>query len=68
MVPIEVLRSIYTQFGIDIPAYNGDDSFKLPLPATYILDRNGKVLYDFVNADYTKRLEPEEIVAKLAGL
>ncbi|MCB1868534.1 MAG: AhpC/TSA family protein [Gammaproteobacteria bacterium] len=64
----EALRAIYQKIGIDVPAYNGDDSFKLPLPATYILEQDGVVLYDFVNADYTKRLEPEEIVARLAAL
>ena len=64
----EALRSIYQKIGIDVPAYNGDYSFRLPFPATYILDRNGVVLFDFVNADYTQRLEPAEIVARLAEL
>jgi len=64
----ETLRSIYQKNGLDIPAYNGDETFKLPLPATYILDTDGKVLFDFVDADYTRRLEPAEIVARLAGL
>ena len=64
----EALRAIYRKIGIDLPAYNGDDSFRLPLPAIYILDRDGTVLFDFVNADYTKRLEPAEILARLAAL
>ena len=64
----EALRESYQKIGIDLPAYNGDDSFRLPLPATYILDRGGKVLFDFVNADYTKRIEPDEILARLAAL
>lgn len=61
------LRPIYEKLGIDIPAYNGDASFRLPVPATYIVDRLGVIVYDFVNADYTQRLEPSEIVARLAG-
>lgn len=60
------LRPIYEKFGIDIPAFNGDDSFKLPVPATYIIGQDGVIIYDFVNADYTQRLEPAEIVAILA--
>ena len=64
----EALRGIYTKMGLDIPAYNGDDSFRLPVPATYIVDRSGVIRYAFVNADYTQRLEPSEIVAKLAEL
>ena len=63
----EALRPIYEQIGIDIPAYNGDASFRLPVPATYIVARDGAILFDFVNADYTRRLEPTEIVAWLAA-
>lgn len=62
------LRPIYENIGIDIPAYNGDDSFKLPVPATYIIGQDGVIVYDFVNADYTLRLEPAEIVTRLATL
>lgn len=64
----QALRPIYEKFGIDLVAYNGDDSFKLPVPATYIIGQDGVIVYDFVNADYTLRLEPSEIVAKLAAL
>jgi peroxiredoxin len=64
----QALRPLYEKFGTDLIAYNGDDSFKLPVPATYIIGQDGVILYDFVNADYTMRLEPSEIVAKLAEL
>ncbi|MDX8398848.1 MAG: peroxiredoxin-like family protein [Gallionellaceae bacterium] len=63
----EALRQIYEKFGIDLPAYNGDNSFKLPVPATYIIGWDGVIIYAFVNADYSMRLEPEEIVAILAS-
>ncbi|MCG8427311.1 MAG: AhpC/TSA family protein [Chromatiales bacterium] len=63
----EKLRPIYAKLGIDIPAYNGDESFKLPVPATYIVGEDGQVLYAFVNADYTQRMEPLDIVAALKG-
>lgn len=58
----ENLRPIYASFGIDIPAFNGDDTFELPMPATYVIDTNGIITYAFVDPDYTKRLEPTEIV------
>jgi peroxiredoxin len=64
----QALRPLCEKFGTDLIAYNGDDSFKLPVPATYIIGQDGVILYDFVNADYTVRLEPSEIVAKLAEL
>lgn len=64
----EALRPIYQGLGIDIPDYNGDNTFKLPIPATYIVGRNRVIAFDFVNADYTRRLEPSDIVAKLDEL
>ena len=61
----EALRPMYQGLGIDIPAYNGDDSFELPVPATYIVRPDGIVAHAFVNADYTQRMEPAEIVSHL---
>lgn len=61
----EELRPIYLGAGLDIPAYNGDDSFMLPVPATYIVAMDGTIKFNFVNADYTQRLEPQDIVAIL---
>lgn len=61
----EVLRPIYENLGIDIPEHNGDSTFELPMPATYIVNQQGEIIYHFVDADYTKRLEPANIVAKL---
>jgi peroxiredoxin len=64
----EALRAIYQAWGVDLPEYNGDDSFELPIPATYILDRNGIIRYAFVNMDYTQRLEPDIIIEQLGTL
>lgn len=64
----EELRPIYESFGIDIPASNGDDTFTLPVPATYVIGQDGTVLYHFVNVDYTKRVEPATLVAVLDEL
>lgn len=60
------LRPFYA--GYDLPAVNGDASFELPLPATYVLDRGGVVLAAFVDADYTRRMDPDDIVAALEAL
>ena len=62
------MRLIYQDFGIDLPAANGDESFELPVPATYVIDRRGIIRLAFVNIDYTKRLDPEEILAALKKL
>lgn len=58
----EELLPIYKQFGINLSEENGDDSFELPISASYVLNSDGAIVLAFVEADYTKRLEPEEVV------
>ena len=62
------LRPVYEAWQIDIPGHNADDSFELPIPATYIIDQTGKIRYAHVDMDYTKRLEPEIIIEQLKVL
>ena len=62
------LRPIYESFGIDIAKHNGDDTFELPCPATYVIDSSGTIQYAFVHSDYTLRAEPAEILEALNGL
>ena len=62
------LRSIYEQFGIDLVAYNGNDQFELPIPATYVVQPNGEIVYAFADVDYTKRAEPSYVVNALKEL
>ena len=61
----EDLREVYLQFNIDLPKYNGDDSWTLPLPARLIIDGDGIIRYAEINADYTVRPDPEETIAAL---
>jgi peroxiredoxin len=58
-------EAIYRRAFVNLPFTNGDDSWELPIPATFILDRDGTVLYASANEDYTERPEPNEIVAAL---
>jgi peroxiredoxin len=60
-------KAIYQRAFVNLPFVNGDDSWELPIPATYIIDRDGTVLYASANEDYTERPEPVEIVRVLAG-
>jgi len=59
------LRPIYASFGVDLPAYNGDDTFELPIAATYVIAPDRTIIHAFVDADYTKRQDPAEIVEVL---
>jgi peroxiredoxin len=58
----DVLRPIYKQIGADLPAYNGDESWELPIPGTYVIAKDGTVKLAFVDADYTHRLETAAII------
>jgi peroxiredoxin len=64
----EEMRSIYQDFGIDLPTANGDESFELPMPATYVIDKSGIVRLAFVDIDYTRRLDPDDIIDALKKL
>ena len=55
-------KAIYQRAFVNLPFVNGDDSWELPIPATYVIDRDGAVLFASANEDYTERVEPEEIV------
>ena len=62
----EYQQALYKKTFVNLPFTNGDDSWELPIPATYILDRDGTVLYASANEDYTERPEPTEITRVLA--
>ena len=55
------LVEIYKQFGNDLVQINGEPSWTLPMPARYVIDRNGMVAYSEINPDYTKRPDPSEL-------
>ena len=61
-------KTIYQRAFVNLPFVNGDDSWELPIPATYIIDRDGTVLYASANEDYTERPEPAEIIRFLRTL
>jgi peroxiredoxin len=55
-------RAVYQRAFVNLPFVNGDDSWELPIPAVYVIDRDGSVLYAFAKEDYTERPEPEDVV------
>ena len=58
-------RAIYRRAFINLPFINGDESWELAIPATYVVARDGTVLFAATNEDYTERQEPAEIVRSL---
>jgi peroxiredoxin len=59
-------QEIYRRVFVNLPFVNGDDSWELPIPATYVLNRDGVVCHSSVNPEYTDRPEPSDIVHFLA--
>lgn len=64
----EDLRGLYEQFGIDLAAAHGEDSWTLPMPARYIIGTDGVIRYARTDPDYTRRPEPEETIKALEHL
>lgn len=62
------LRKVYLGFRTDLAAYNGDDSWTLPIPARFVIDPSGIIRSADVNADYTIRPEPEATIKILRCL
>ncbi|WP_246114710.1 peroxiredoxin-like family protein [Rubripirellula tenax] len=47
---------------LKLPEYNGNHAMELPLAATYVIDRSGKITYAFLDADYKNRAEPADVI------
>ncbi len=56
-------RDYYRSILVNIPFVNGDQTWRLILPATYVLARDRRVLYAQAHADFRVRPEPEEVLA-----
>jgi peroxiredoxin len=62
------LQAIYQQFGHPLSEMNAAADWVLPIPATYVVAQDGRIVLSFVDVDYRRRLEPTEIVTVLSGL
>lgn len=62
------IREVYKGLGINVPEFNGDDSWELPVPATFVIDQSGSVVWSFVDVNHTVRAEPADIFAALDKL
>ena len=62
------LKPIYLSFGIDIPSKNQENSYEIPMPATYLINKKKEIVFSFIDEDYTKRCEPQDIIDILKSL
>jgi len=58
----EEQQAIYRRTFVNLPLVNGDESWELPIPATYVIDQDGTILFASVNEDYAERPEPLEML------
>lgn len=62
------LRAIYLKLGIDLAKGNGDGTWRLPVPARFVIDRQGIIRAVDADPDYTRRSEPARTLEVLKGL
>ena len=65
----EALQDVYRDhLRIDLARFNGDSTWELPIPATYVVGQDGVVAWAGVDVDYTRRPEPEGLIEVLDGM
>ena len=61
----DYLVELYQQRKNDLPTFNDDPGWTLPMPARYVIGQDSVILYSEVNPDYTRRSEPEDMIPVL---
>ena len=64
----DYLRDLYKSFGSTLDRFHDEPGYRLPMPARYVIDKEGTIRAADVNADYTRRPEPSETVKQLRML
>lgn len=63
----DYLINLYKGFGNNLPVFNDDPSWTLPMPARFVIGQDGIIVYAEVNPDYTQRPDPSELLPALEG-
>ncbi len=64
----KLYRTRLEENGISLPERNGNSSWFLPVPATFIVAQNGLIAWRFADVDFTRRAEPADIIEALRNL
>lgn len=64
----DYLIDLYQRLKNDLPAFNDDPAWTLPMPARYVIGRDGVIAYAEVNPDYTLRPEPDSMLPVIRSL
>ena len=57
------LVELYGRVGNELPLINGNGVWELPVPATYVIDQDGRVAFAHIDADYRERAEPDQVIS-----
>jgi len=61
----ENVRDIYKSLGADLSLFNGDTTYRLPIPATYVIGQDKRIIFAAVNTNYMDRADIDQIKAAL---
>jgi peroxiredoxin len=61
----DYLVDLYKSLGNQLPSFNGDDSWTLPMPGRFVIGSDGIIAYAEVNPDYTRRPEPGDMLPSI---
>ena len=64
----DYVRELYKSFGSTLDRFHDESEYRLPIPARYVVDKQGIIRTADVNADYTIRSEPSETLTQLRAL
>jgi len=59
------IRSVLGELGIDLVDFQGNPNWMVPIPATYVLATDGRIKAAFVDADFRRRMSPDDILSAL---
>lgn len=59
------IKKLYKEYGIDLQQNQGNEEWQLPIPATYVIGRNGKIKWAFLDVDYKNRATTDDILKAL---
>jgi peroxiredoxin len=64
----QTMAALIEGAGLDVPGYQGGTPWIIPIPAVFVLDRDGTIVARYVDPDYRRRMEPSDILAHLRPL
>jgi peroxiredoxin len=59
------ITKMYARSGYDLPRYQGNETWMVPIPATFVVGRDGRIAARFIDPDFRKRMELDDLLAAL---